>query len=93
MHGHAEDIAVWADTITKSFGAAQAVRGVSLTVPKGMIYGVLGPNGAGKTTTLRMLLGILDPDSGERQLLGIAARAMWPIALAICPKSGVFTRP
>ena len=70
MHGHAEDIAVWADTITKSFGAAQAVRGVSLAVPKGMIYGVLGPNGAGKTTTLRMLLGIIDPDSGSRQLLG-----------------------
>ena len=70
MHGHAKDIAVWADTITKSFGAAQAVRGVSLAVPKGMIYGVLGPNGAGKTTTLRMLLGIIDPDSGSRQLLG-----------------------
>ena len=70
MHGSAEEIAVWADKITKSFGAARAVRGISLAVPKGMIYGVLGPNGAGKTTTLRMLLGIIDPDSGERQLLG-----------------------
>lgn len=70
MHGQAEEFAVWADHITKSFGAAQAVRGISLTVPKGMIYGVLGPNGAGKTTTLRMLLGIIDPDSGTRQLLG-----------------------
>src|SRR3546814_12105001 len=35
-----------------------------------LIYGVLGPNGAGKTTTLRMLLGIIEPDDGERELLG-----------------------
>ena len=70
MHHKAEDLAVWADQITKSFGAAQAVRGVSLSIPKGMIYGVLGPNGAGKTTTLRMLLGIIDPDRGARTLLG-----------------------
>lgn len=70
MQINAKDTAVWADQITKSFGPAQAVRGVSLAVPKGMIYGVLGPNGAGKTTTLRMLLGIIDPDSGSRQLLG-----------------------
>jgi ABC-2 type transport system ATP-binding protein len=64
------DIPVWADSITKSFGKAQAVKGVSISVPRGMIYGVLGPNGAGKTTTLRMLLGIIDPDSGARELLG-----------------------
>jgi ABC-2 type transport system ATP-binding protein len=46
------------------------VNGVSLSVPEGSIYGILGPNGAGKTTTLRMLLGIIDPSSGERRLLG-----------------------
>ncbi len=46
------------------------MRGVSLAAPRGEIYGVLGPNGAGKTTTLRMLLGIIDPDGGERGLLG-----------------------
>jgi len=39
-------------------------------VPQGSIYGILGPNGAGKTTLLRMLLGIIDPDRGERRLLG-----------------------
>jgi ABC-2 type transport system ATP-binding protein len=61
---------VWAENITKRFGKAHAVRGVSLSVPQGSIYGVLGPNGAGKTTTLRMLLGIIDPDSGTRSLLG-----------------------
>jgi ABC-2 type transport system ATP-binding protein len=41
-------------------------------VPEGAIYGVLGPNGAGKTTTLRMLLGIIEPDSGQRFVLGHA---------------------
>ncbi|RIA37714.1 ABC-2 type transport system ATP-binding protein [Hephaestia caeni] len=46
------------------------VDGVDIAVPKGVIYGVLGPNGAGKTTTLRMLLGIIEPDDGERELLG-----------------------
>ncbi|MFM7029202.1 MAG: ABC transporter ATP-binding protein [Chakrabartia sp.] len=68
-----DDLAVWAEDIRKSFGPAEAVRGVSLAVPKGMIYGVLGPNGAGKTTTLRMLLGVIDPDSGQRTLLGTDA--------------------
>jgi ABC-2 type transport system ATP-binding protein len=63
---------VWAEGLFKSYGKFQAVRGVSLSVPQGMIYGVLGPNGAGKTTTLRMLLGIIDPDRGERRLLGEA---------------------
>ena len=64
------DPPVWARSLVKRFGKAEAVRGVSLSVPPGQIYGVLGPNGAGKTTTLRMLLGIIDPDSGERRLLG-----------------------
>jgi ABC-2 type transport system ATP-binding protein len=62
---------VRATGLIKYFGNARAVNGVSLAVPKGSIYGVLGPNGAGKTTTLRMLLGIIDPDGGERTLLGL----------------------
>lgn len=61
---------VWAAGLVKSFGKSHAVRGVSLSVPAGAVYGVLGPNGAGKTTTLRMLLGIIDPDAGQRRLLG-----------------------
>jgi ABC-2 type transport system ATP-binding protein len=64
------DYAVTASALVKTFGSKRAVDGVDLAVPKGMIYGVLGPNGAGKTTTLRMLLGIIDPDSGSRTLLG-----------------------
>ncbi|HET9811284.1 MAG TPA: ATP-binding cassette domain-containing protein [Sphingomicrobium sp.] len=54
----------------KDFGETRAVDGVSLAVPTGSIYGLLGPNGAGKTTTLRMLLGIIDPSSGSRCVLG-----------------------
>ncbi|HMT43547.1 MAG TPA: ATP-binding cassette domain-containing protein [Chakrabartia sp.] len=68
--GVPSDFPVQADNLVKTFGKARAVNGVSLSVPQGMIYGVLGPNGAGKTTTLRMLLGIIDPDSGTRSLLG-----------------------
>jgi len=62
--------AVEAIDLVKDFGETRAVDGVSLSVPAGAIYGLLGPNGAGKTTTLRMLLGIIDPSSGTRRLLG-----------------------
>ena len=59
-----------ASGLVKIFSGRRVVDGVDLVVPKGTIYGVLGPNGAGKTTTLRMLLGIIEPDDGERMLLG-----------------------
>jgi len=62
--------ALSAIALVKNFGAKRAVDGVDISVPQGSIYGVLGPNGAGKTTTLRMLLGIIDPDSGHLELLG-----------------------
>jgi ABC-2 type transport system ATP-binding protein len=64
------EFAVEAIDLSKDFGDKRAVDGVSLAVPTGSIYGMLGPNGAGKTTTLRMLLGIIDPSSGTRRLLG-----------------------
>ena len=63
-------IAAEARDLTKEFDGKKAVDGVSLTVPEGSITGILGPNGAGKTTTIRMLLGIIDPTSGTRSLLG-----------------------
>jgi ABC-2 type transport system ATP-binding protein len=62
--------AVEAIDLVKDFGETRAVDGVTLRVPPGTIYGLLGPNGAGKTTTLRMLLGIIDPSSGTRRILG-----------------------
>jgi ABC-2 type transport system ATP-binding protein len=65
-----QELAVSATGLVKDFGDTRAVDGIDLAVPPGAIYGVLGPNGAGKTTTLRMLLGIIDPDAGHRQVLG-----------------------
>ena len=62
--------AIAASGLVKEFGTRRAVDGVDILVPAGSIYGVLGPNGAGKTTTLRMLLGIIDPEAGTRELLG-----------------------
>ena len=64
------EFAVEAVDLVKDFGDKRAVDGISLRVPTGAIYGLLGPNGAGKTSALRMLLGIIDPSSGTRRLLG-----------------------
>ena len=68
----ASDLAIEAKGLFKAFDGKPAVRGIDVAVPEGSIYGILGPNGAGKTTTLRMLLGIIEPDSGSRTLLGHA---------------------
>lgn len=56
--------------LTRAFGTCKAVDGINLCVPRGAIYGFLGPNGAGKTTTIRLLLGLLRPDSGSIFLNG-----------------------
>ncbi len=56
--------------LRKTFGSFTAVDDVSLTVPRGSVYGFLGPNGAGKTTTLRMALSIYSPTSGSVRILG-----------------------
>ena len=51
--------------ITKTFGAFKALDGLTMTVPKGAIYGLVGPNGAGKSTAIRHLTGVYRPDEGE----------------------------
>jgi ABC-2 type transport system ATP-binding protein len=56
--------------LVKRYGRILAVDQVDLTVRRGDVYGFLGPNGAGKTTAMRMLLGLLRPDSGTVQLFG-----------------------
>ncbi|WP_433592602.1 ABC transporter ATP-binding protein [Nocardia sp. CA-145437] len=66
-----EAIAV-TDRLTKRYGPHTAVDAVSMSVRRGEIYGFLGPNGAGKTTTLRMLAGLIRPDSGAATVLGRA---------------------
>lgn len=52
------------ENLSKKYGDFEAVKGISLKIPKGKIFGFLGPNGAGKTTTLKMLTGLLTPDTG-----------------------------
>jgi ABC-2 type transport system ATP-binding protein len=61
--------AVEVDDLTRSFGAVEALRGVSLEVEAGEIHAILGPNGAGKTTLMRILCGLLDPGSGMAYVL------------------------
>jgi ABC-2 type transport system ATP-binding protein len=56
--------------LEKAFDGKTVVKGVSLRVRKGEIYGFLGPNGSGKTTTIRMLCGLLTPSAGDGQCLG-----------------------
>src|SRR4051812_22986852 len=56
--------------LNKSFGAKHVVRDFSLQVKRGEIYGFLGPNGSGQTTSIRMICGLLKPDSGSGTCLG-----------------------
>jgi ABC-2 type transport system ATP-binding protein len=62
--------------LSKSFGQVQAVSDLSFTVEPGSVTGFLGPNGAGKTTTLRMLLGLIQPDSGTATFDGAPYTAL-----------------
>jgi len=66
----ASDIAIDVKGLSKSFGGRVVVRDLSMQVKRGAIYGFLGPNGSGKTTTIRMLCGLLTPDSGSGTCLG-----------------------
>ncbi|CAN5424024.1 ABC transporter ATP-binding protein [soil metagenome] len=64
------DLAIDVKGITKSFGDKTVVDGLAMQVKRGEIYGFLGPNGSGKTTFLRILCGLLKPDSGSGTCLG-----------------------
>lgn len=56
--------------LSKSFGPVDALRNMTLVVPRGLIFGLLGPNGAGKTTSIRLWLGLAKPTSGSARVLG-----------------------
>ena len=60
--------------LNKSFGKKHVVKDVSMRVGRGEIFGFLGPNGSGKTTTIRMMCGLLTPDSGSGTCLGYDIR-------------------
>jgi ABC-2 type transport system ATP-binding protein len=74
------DLVIDVRGLNKHFGAHHVVRDLALSVRRGEIFGFLGPNGSGKTTTIRMLCGLLTPDSGEGTCLGFDIRTQsWEI--------------
>ena len=74
MSGVTVSHAVRCDALHKRYGDVVAVDGLSLTVQRGECFGLLGPNGAGKTTTIEILEGLLEPDQGEVEVLGLRWR-------------------
>jgi ABC-2 type transport system ATP-binding protein len=67
----ARENSVEINNVVKTFRAVTAVDHLSLTVPEGSVYGFIGPNGSGKSTTMRMIAGILYPDSGSIRMFGL----------------------
>ncbi len=65
--------AVEINNLVKSYGDLVAVDGISFEVKEGEIFGLLGPNGAGKSTTIKVLMGLLDADSGEANVFSISS--------------------
>jgi ABC-2 type transport system ATP-binding protein len=62
------------DKLEKSYGKIRAVRGISMSVQRGEIFGFLGPNGAGKTTTIRCMLDVIRPSAGTIRIQGLDAQ-------------------
>ena len=65
-----EEIAVSMKGVRRSFGEIQAIRNLDLDIERGAIHGLLGPNGSGKSTTMKMVMGLLKPDSGSISVYG-----------------------
>ncbi len=84
------------DNISKYFGTVQAVQNLSLQVPDGAITTLLGANGSGKTTSLRMIAGLIKPDSGHIRIEGhdvVQARLASAAALGFFPDQfGLYAR-
>ncbi len=74
--------------LRKRYGDIEAVKGVSLDIPRGEIFGLLGPNGAGKTTTVNMIVGLLRPDAGSVTIDGVGG----PDQAAVRSRIGVATQ-
>ncbi|HTB62035.1 MAG TPA: ABC transporter ATP-binding protein [Opitutales bacterium] len=68
--------------LSRRFGRLEAVHGLDLVVPKGVVFALLGPNGAGKSTTIKMLMNLLPSTSGTAQVLGVDSRKLSPRELA-----------
>jgi ABC-2 type transport system ATP-binding protein len=70
MSGTAVEPAIEIRELRKEFGRIVALAGLTMTVPRGEVFGFLGPNGAGKTTSVKLLLGLSRPTAGEGRVLG-----------------------
>ena len=70
----AEPLAIETVELRKHYDGMEALRGLTLAVPKGSIFGLLGRNGAGKTTTIKVLLGMARPSGGDARVFGLTAR-------------------
>jgi len=71
--------AIEASGLKRAFGKAEALRDLTLRVPKGSVYGFLGRNGAGKTTAIRLLAGLIRPDAGTVRVLGRDPFTLTPV--------------
>ena len=69
-----QEPAIVIERLQKAYGTIQAVKGISLRVQQGEIFGFLGPNGAGKTTTIRCMLDVIRPTAGTIRVLGLDAQ-------------------
>jgi len=79
--------------VTRAFGSHTAISGLDLEIPRGSICGLLGPNGSGKTTTLRLILGILLPDTGRVELFGADPSVHRALRVGYLPEErGVYRR-
>lgn len=58
-------------SVSKTFGTIQAIKDLDLEIEEGIVYGLLGPNGSGKSTVMRMIIGLVRPDSGSIQVCGM----------------------
>jgi ABC-2 type transport system ATP-binding protein len=68
-----QSFAIQTRNLRKDYGAKVAVRGLTLEVPRGEVFGFIGPNGAGKSTSIKMFVGLVSPTDGEAMVLGAPA--------------------
>jgi ABC-2 type transport system ATP-binding protein len=93
MEEHTEHYALEVKDLVRKYGHFTAVDRLSLRVRRGEVFGLLGPNGAGKTTSIRMMCGLLKPDSGEvfidGQKLSQGGSALARSKVGICPQENI----
>lgn len=65
-----------ATNLSKNFGNLQVLNALDFEVPEGSVFGLIGPNGAGKTTTIKIMMNILQPTTGQVEVLGIDSRRL-----------------